>query len=127
MVVSKYFINDFPFYERDDDGNIEFSHNPFSMPQGGMDALNNMDPYDIKAYQYDFVCNGYEMASGGVRNHSPEILKKAFAIAGYSEEVVKFIFALPCLVILQLGVSTAFPNISKPSDIVTMSIPFAFI
>lgn len=68
-------INDFPFYERDDDGNIEFSHNPFSMPQGGMDALNNMDPYDIKAYQYDFVCNGYEMASGGVRNHSPEILK----------------------------------------------------
>ena len=82
-------INDFPFYERDDDGNIEFSHNPFSMPQGGMDALNNMDPYDIKAYQYDFVCNGYEMASGGVRNHSPEILKKAFAIAGYSEEVVK--------------------------------------
>ena len=82
-------VNDFPFYEKDDEGNIEFSHNPFSMPQGGMDALNNMDPYDIKAYQYDFVCNGYEMASGGVRNHSPEILKKAFAIAGYSEEVVK--------------------------------------
>ena len=82
-------VNDFPFYEKDDEGNIEFSHNPFSMPQGGMDALNNMDPYDIKAYQYDFVCNGYEMASGGVRNHSPEILKKAFAIAGYPEEVVK--------------------------------------
>ena len=82
-------INDFPFYEKDDDGNITFSHNPFSMPQGGLEALNSKDPYEIVAYQYDFVCNGYEMASGGVRNHSLEILKKAFAIAGYSEEVVK--------------------------------------
>ena len=83
-------INNFPFYEKnEEDGNIEFSHNPFSMPQGGMDALNSSDPLSIKAYQYDFVCNGYEMASGGVRNHSPEILKRAFEIAGYDEDVVK--------------------------------------
>ena len=89
---SKYefcIINDFPFYEEnEEDGSIEFSHNPFSMPQGGLDALNNKNPFDIEAYQYDFVCNGYEMASGGVRNHSPEILKKAFSIAGYPEEEV---------------------------------------
>ena len=82
-------INDFPFYEEGDEGEIEFSHNPFSMPQGGLKALNEMNPFNIKAYQYDFVCNGYEMASGGVRNHSPEILRKAFEIAGYNEEVVK--------------------------------------
>ena len=82
-------INDFPFYEEGDEGEIEFSHNPFSMPQGGLKALNEMNTFDIKAYQYDFVCNGYEMASGGVRNHSPEILRKAFEIAGYNEEVVK--------------------------------------
>jgi len=74
--------------ENEEDGSIEFSHNPFSMPQGGLDALNNKNPFDIEAYQYDFVCNGYEMASGGVRNHSPEILKRAFAIAGYPEEEV---------------------------------------
>ena len=90
---SKYafcIVNDFPFYELDEDtGKIEFSHNPFSMPQGGLSALNEQAPLDIKAYQYDFVCNGYEMASGGVRNHSPEILRKAFEIAGYDEEVVK--------------------------------------
>lgn len=89
---SKYefcIINDFPFYEEnEEDGSIEFSHNPFSMPQGGLDALNNKNPFDIEAYQYDFVCNGYEMASGGVRNHSPEILKRAFSIAGYPEEEV---------------------------------------
>ena len=83
-------INDFPFYEKnEEDGSIEFSHNPFSMPQGGLEALENKNPFDILAYQYDFVCNGYEMASGGVRNHSPEILKKAFELAGYDEEVVK--------------------------------------
>lgn len=83
-------INDFPFYERnEEDGSIEFSHNPFSMPQGGLEALETKNPFDILAYQYDFVCNGYEMASGGVRNHSPEILKKAFELAGYDEEVVK--------------------------------------
>ena len=83
-------VNDFPFYEKnEEDGSVDFSHNPFSMPQGGIDALNNKNPFDIVAYQYDFVCNGYEMASGGVRNHSPEILKKAFSIAGYSEDVVR--------------------------------------
>ena len=82
-------INDFPFYEKDEEtGEIAFSHNPFSMPQGGLDALNNMNPYDIKAYQYDFVCNGYEMASGGVRNHSRETLRRAFEIVGYDESVV---------------------------------------
>ena len=83
-------INDFPFYEKnEEEGTVDFSHNPFSMPQGGLEALNNKEPYDILAYQYDFVCNGYEMASGGVRNHNREILKKAFEIAGYDEEVVK--------------------------------------
>ena len=90
---SKYIfciVNDFPFYELDEEDNsIAFSHNPFSMPQGGLDVLNNQDPLSIKAYQYDFVCNGYEMASGGVRNHDRRILKKAFEIAGYDEEVVK--------------------------------------
>ena len=90
---SKYefcIVNDFPFYELNEEtGKIEFSHNPFSMPQGGLEALNTMDPLKIKAYQYDFVCNGYEMASGGVRNHSTEILKKAFEIAGYDEDTVK--------------------------------------
>ncbi len=91
--TSKYIfciVNDFPFYELDEEDNsIAFSHNPFSMPQGGLDALNNYEPLSIKAYQYDFVCNGYEMASGGVRNHDRRILKKAFEIAGYDEEVVK--------------------------------------
>lgn len=83
-------INNFPFYERNEETNkIEFSHNPFSMPQGGLDSLNNMNPYEIKAYQYDFVCNGYEIASGGVRNHDRKILKKAFSIVGYDENVVK--------------------------------------
>ena len=83
-------VNDFPFYEKDEEtGEVAFSHNPFSMPQGGLEALNTKNPFEIKAYQYDFVCNGYEMASGGVRNHSPEILKKAFEIAGYDEDVVK--------------------------------------
>ena len=83
-------VNDFPFYEKnEEDGSIEFSHNPFSMPQGGLEALNTKDPLSIKAYQYDFVCNGYEMASGGVRNHSTETLKRAFEIVGYDEEVVK--------------------------------------
>ena len=82
-------INDFPFFEMDEENNsIAFSHNPFSMPQGGMDALMNKDPLDILAFQYDFVCNGYEMASGGVRNHDRDILRKAFEIVGYDEEVI---------------------------------------
>ncbi len=83
------FIVDFPMYELSDEGTIDFCHNPFSMPQGGMDALENMNPLDILAYQYDLVCNGYEMASGAVRNHNPEIMVKAFEIAGYTEEDVK--------------------------------------
>lgn len=83
-------VNDFPFFEEDEEnGGITFSHNPFSMPQGGMDALLNKNPLDILAYQYDFVCNGYEMASGGVRNHDRDILKQAFELVGYSEDVVK--------------------------------------
>ena len=83
------FIVDFPMYELSDEGTIDFSHNPFSMPQGGLDALENKDPLEILAYQYDLVCNGYEMASGAVRNHNPEIMVKAFEIAGYTEEEVK--------------------------------------
>ncbi len=83
-------VNDFPFYEwNEEDNKWDFAHNPFSMPQGGIDALNNKEIGDIVAYQYDFVCNGCEMASGAVRNHSIEIMKKAFEIAGYDEEVVK--------------------------------------
>ena len=83
-------IVDFPMYELDENtGKIEFSHNPFSMPQGGMDALQNMNPLDILAYQYDIVCNGIELSSGAVRNHLPEIMYKAFALAGYSAEVVE--------------------------------------
>ena len=83
------FIVDFPMYELSDEGKIDFSHNPFSMPQGGLEALNNKEPLDIVAYQFDLVCNGYEMASGAVRNHNPEIMIKAFEIAGYTEEDVK--------------------------------------
>lgn len=83
------FIVDFPMYELSDEGTIDFSHNPFSMPQGGLEALNTKDPLEIYAYQYDLVCNGYEMASGAVRNHDPEIMIKAFEIAGYTEEDVK--------------------------------------
>ena len=82
-------IVDFPMYELSDEGKIDFSHTPFSMPQGGLEALENMDPLDILAYQYDLVCNGYEMASGAVRNHSPEIMVKAFEIAGYTEQEVE--------------------------------------
>lgn len=83
-------VNDFPFFEyNEEDKKWDFGHNPFSMPQGGIDALNNVNPGDIVAYQYDFVCNGNEMASGAVRNHDINIMKKAFSIAGYSEDVVK--------------------------------------
>lgn len=82
-------IVDFPMYELSDEGTIDFNHNPFSMPQGGMEALENMNPLDILAYQYDLVCNGYEMASGAVRNHNPELMVKAFEIAGYTEDDVK--------------------------------------
>lgn len=82
-------IIDYPMYERDaETGEIGFSHNPFSMPQGGLEALNNKDPLEIKAFQYDVVCNGYELSSGAVRNHLPEIMYRAFEIAGYSKDVV---------------------------------------
>ena len=84
------FIVDFPMYEyNDDEGKIDFNHNPFSMPQGGMEALENKDPLDILAYQFDLVGNGYEMASGAVRNHDPKLMVKAFEIAGYSEKNVE--------------------------------------
>ncbi|MFR0822347.1 MAG: aspartate--tRNA ligase [Clostridia bacterium] len=83
------FIVDFPMYELSDEGKIDFNHNPFSMPQGGMQALKEKDPLDIVAYQFDAVCNGYEMASGAVRNHDPELMVKAFEIAGYTEQEVE--------------------------------------
>ena len=84
------FIVDFPMYELNaETGKIDFTHNPFSMPQGGMDALMNKNPLDIFAYQYDIVCNGVELSSGAVRNHNPDIMRKAFAIAGYGEEDLK--------------------------------------
>ncbi|MFO7478613.1 MAG: aspartate--tRNA ligase [Methyloceanibacter sp.] len=80
-------IVDFPMYEwNQDEGRIDFSHNPFSMPQGGLEALETKDPLDILAFQYDVVCNGVELSSGAIRNHKPEIMEKAFAIAGYSRE-----------------------------------------
>lgn len=81
---------DFPMYEKNEDtGQIEFSHNPFSMPQGEMEALTNMDPLEIKAYQYDIVCNGVELSSGAIRNHRPDIMLKAFEIAGYPADEVE--------------------------------------
>ena len=82
-------IIDFPMFELDEHGKLGFSHNPFSMPQGGLDALENMNPLDILAYQYDLVCNGIELSSGAVRNHDIEIMLKAFSMAGYTEEEVK--------------------------------------
>ncbi len=82
-------IVDFPMYELSDEGRIDFNHNPFSMPQGGIESLQNKNPLDILAYQYDLVCNGYEMASGAVRNHDPELMVKAFEIAGYTRKDVE--------------------------------------
>jgi aspartyl-tRNA synthetase len=83
-------ITDFPFYERDaETGQIGFSHNPFSMPQGGLDALNGADPLSIRAFQYDIVCNGVELSSGAIRNHRPDIMLRAFEIAGYGPEEVE--------------------------------------
>ncbi|MBM3550273.1 MAG: aspartate--tRNA ligase [Alphaproteobacteria bacterium] len=82
-------IVDFPMYEwNEDEKKIDFSHNPFSMPQGGLDALDTMDPLDIKAWQYDIVCNGVELSSGAIRNHRPDIMRRAFEIAGYGEDVL---------------------------------------
>ena len=82
-------IVDFPMYEyNEDEKKVDFSHNPFSMPQGGLEALQSQDPLTIKAFQYDIACNGYELASGGIRNHRPQAMVKAFEIAGYSEQTV---------------------------------------
>ena len=87
-------VVDYPMYERSEQtGDIEFSHNPFSMPQGGLEALETMDPLDILAHQYDIVCNGIELSSGAIRNHLPEVMYKAFAIAGYSAEDVESRFS----------------------------------
>lgn len=82
-------IVDFPMYEETDDGEIDFSHNPFSMPQGGMEALESQGPLSVLGYQYDIVCNGVELSSGAIRNHKPEIMLKAFEIAGYDDAVVE--------------------------------------
>ncbi len=135
------FIVDFPFYEKTDEGTIDFGHNPFSMPKGGLSALENMDPLEILAYQYDMVCNGYEIASGAVRNHDTKVMTKAFEIAGYSEDTVKtkfgalynaFKFGAPPhagaapgidrIIMLLLGESNireviAFPKNSKARDL----------
>ena len=87
-------IVDFPMYEYDEEEKrLDFSHNPFSMPQGEMEALDTMDPLDILGYQYDIVCNGIELSSGAIRNHRPEIMYKAFEIAGYDQSVVDERFA----------------------------------
>ena len=83
------FITDFPMYERDEDGKLIFTHNPFSMPQGELAALETQDPLDILAYQYDIVCNGVELSSGAVRNHRPDVMLKAFELAGYPAEEVE--------------------------------------
>jgi aspartyl-tRNA synthetase len=83
-------IVDFPMYEwNEEEKKVDFSHNPFSMPQGGLQALETKDPLDILAYQYDIVCNGIELSSGAIRNHRPDIMRKAFDIAGYGEEVLE--------------------------------------
>ncbi len=83
-------ITDFPFYELNEEtSQVDFSHNPFSMPQGELEALETKDPLDILAYQYDIVCNGYELCSGAIRNHKPDIMLKAFETAGYGADVVE--------------------------------------
>ena len=83
-------IVDFPMYEiGEESGELEFCHNPFSMPQGGLEALNEKDPLEILAYQYDIVCNGVELSSGAVRNHDMQIMEKAFEIAGYDKSVLE--------------------------------------
>ena len=90
QVAAFCWIVDFPMYEwNEQEKKIDFCHNPFSMPQGGLDALNTQNPLDILAYQYDIVCNGVELSSGAIRNHRPDIMLRAFEIAGYPPEVVK--------------------------------------
>jgi aspartyl-tRNA synthetase len=87
-IVAWAWITDFPMYELDKEGQLDFMHNPFSMPQGGLDALNSQDPLTIKAYQYDIIANGLELSSGAIRNYNPEIMYKAFELVGYSKETV---------------------------------------
>lgn len=87
-IVAWAWITDFPMYELDKEGKLDFMHNPFSMPQGGLDALNNQDPLTIRAYQYDIIANGLELSSGAIRNYNPDIMYKAFELVGYSKEVV---------------------------------------
>jgi aspartyl-tRNA synthetase len=87
-VVAWAWITDFPMYELNKEGKLDFMHNPFSMPQGGLDALNNQDPLTIRAYQYDIIANGLELSSGAIRNYNPEIMYKAFELVGYSKETV---------------------------------------
>lgn len=87
-IVAWAWITDFPMYELNKEGNLDFMHNPFSMPQGGLDALNNQDPLTVKAYQYDIIANGLELSSGAIRNYKPEIMYKAFELVGYSKETV---------------------------------------
>ena len=99
-IVALCWIVDFPMYELDDNGSIVFTHNPFSMPQGGLEALNSKNPLDILAYQYDIVCNGIELSSGAVRNHDLDTLIKAFEIAGYEEEELKSKFTALILCII---------------------------
>jgi aspartyl-tRNA synthetase len=83
-------VVDFPMYELNEEtGQIDFSHNPFSMPQGGLAALDSQDPLEVKAFQYDIVCNGIELSSGAIRNHRPDIMMRAFGIAGYQPEEVE--------------------------------------
>jgi aspartyl-tRNA synthetase len=82
-------VVDFPMYELNDEGKVDFSHNPFSMPQGELEALETKDPLDVLAYQYDIVCNGYELCSGAIRNHRPDVMVKAFELAGYGADVVE--------------------------------------
>ena len=86
-IIAWAWITDFPMYEMND-GKLDFMHNPFSMPQGGLDALNNQDPLTIRAYQYDIIANGLELSSGAIRNYNPEIMYKAFELVGYSKETV---------------------------------------
>ena len=125
--IEMCWIVDFPFYEKNEEtGKPDFAHNPFSMPQGELKALNEKDPFDIEAYQYDLVCNGYEMLSGAIRNHDPEIMVKAFEIAGYSKEVVEqkfpalynaFHYGAPPHAGIAIGLDRLIMLVSKASSI----------
>src|SRR3546814_7951887 len=118
-------IVDFPMFEADEDtGKIDFSHNPFSMPQGELEALETKDPLDILAWQYDIVCNGVELSSGAIRNHRPDIMYKAFEIAGYSrseehtselQSLMRISYAVFCLKKKNKKKTVITPiNINKP-------------